>query len=211
MSRSLRRGALAASAIVVSIASLSACGSGNDAQTLQVKPDNAATSVGDLKVQNVNVITQPHAAAGPAVIAATIFNNGTKPQTLDSIAVKGYAGQVKLHAAKGNGPITLPPMGKVVIGGKGNASVVLADGSAAATDGNAQLVTFSFSETGEVPLRAFVVPATSYFEGFGPSSLPVAPKPSETPSGTASSSTTPSGTPSGDTTPSGTASATTGQ
>ena len=43
VSRSLRRGALAAAAIVFSIASLAACGAGNDAQTLEVKPDNAAT------------------------------------------------------------------------------------------------------------------------------------------------------------------------
>ncbi|MEV0092255.1 DUF461 domain-containing protein [Streptomyces sp. NPDC050738] len=195
MSRSLRRGALAASAIVVSIASLSACAAGNDAQTLGVRPDNAATSVGELKLQNVNVITQPDGAAGPAVISATIFNNGTAPQTLDSIAVKGYDGKVALHAAKGGGPITLPPQGKVVLGGKGNASAVLADGSAAATDGNAQLVTFSFSDAGEVPLRAFVVPATSYFEGFGPSSIPATPKPKpspkETPAGEASNTASP--------------------
>ncbi|GAA1350710.1 DUF461 domain-containing protein [Streptomyces beijiangensis] len=211
MSRSLRRGALAASAIVVSIASLSACGSGNDAQTLQVKPDNAATSVGDIKLQNVTVITQPDAATGPAVITGTIFNNGTGPQTLDSIAVKGYDGKVALHAAKGAGPITLPAQSSVTLGGKGNASAVIADGSAAATDGNAQLVTFSFSDTGEVPLRAFVVPARSYFEGYGPSSIPVTPKPKETPSGTptGTASGTPSGTPEG--TPSGTTSATTGQ
>ncbi|MFB7505704.1 DUF461 domain-containing protein, partial [Streptomyces broussonetiae] len=59
MSSSLRRGALAASAIVFSIASLAACGAGNDSQTLEIKPDNAATKVGNIKVQNALIITQP--------------------------------------------------------------------------------------------------------------------------------------------------------
>ena len=63
MSSSLRRGALAASAIVFSIASLAACGAGGDAQTLEIKPDNAATKVGDLKVQNALIITQPDVRA----------------------------------------------------------------------------------------------------------------------------------------------------
>ena len=40
---------------------------------------------------------------------------------------------------------------------------------------NVQSVVFKFSRTGDVTLRAFVVPATSYFKGFGPSSLPVTP------------------------------------
>lgn len=81
MSSSLRRGALAAAAIAFSIASLAACGAGSDAQTLGVKPDNAATTVGDIKVQNALVITQPDATStGPAVISATVFNNGRTPR-----------------------------------------------------------------------------------------------------------------------------------
>lgn len=81
MSSSLRRGALAAAAIAFSLASLAACGAGNNAQTLEVKPDNAATSVGDIKIQNALVITQPDTTStGPAVVSATVFNNGTTPR-----------------------------------------------------------------------------------------------------------------------------------
>ncbi|MEU3558403.1 DUF461 domain-containing protein, partial [Streptomyces fragilis] len=58
MSSSLRRGALAAAAIAFSIASLAACGAGNNAETLQIKPDLADITVGDIKVQNVAVLTQ---------------------------------------------------------------------------------------------------------------------------------------------------------
>ncbi len=182
MSRSLRRGALAATAIAFSLASLAACGAGNNAQTLEVKPDNAATSVGDIKIQNAMVITQPDPKAkGPAVVSATIFNGGTTDQTLNSISVKGAAGKVKLtrgkedKASKPNGPLTVPAGGSLVIGGKDNASAVLPGGRDAVKDGNAQQVTFAFSDTGDVKIRAFVVPAESYFATWGPTEVPQAP------------------------------------
>ncbi|MEV0256183.1 copper chaperone PCu(A)C [Streptomyces sp. NPDC050732] len=218
MSRSLRRGALAATAIAFSLASLSACAAGNNAQTMEVKPDNAATSVGDIKIQNAMVITQPdQKSTGPAAIAATIFNAGDKPQTLNSITVEGADKKAKLTRGKDdkdskpNGPLTIPAGGSIVIGGKDNASAVLAGGGDAIKDGNAQPVTFSFSSTGDVKMEAFVVPAESYFSKWGPSALPQAPggkpskpaksgepgqsgKPRESASGAA---TDPSGSPSG--------------
>ncbi|ALO09973.1 Putative lipoprotein [Streptomyces venezuelae] len=177
MSRSLRRGALAATAIVFSIAALSACGAGNDAQTLQVKPDNAAVTVDDVKIQNALVITQPHRGVkGPAVVSATVFNNGRTPQTLDAITLPGTSATVKLTAAAGaTGPITVPPLGSVVIGGEGNATATIENGTAAARNGDAQKVVFKLSKTGEVGLDAFVVPATSYFTEFGPSIVPAPP------------------------------------
>ncbi|MEW2087511.1 DUF461 domain-containing protein [Streptomyces sp. NPDC005283] len=197
MSRSLRRGALAATAIVFSIASLSACAAGTDAQTLGVKPDNASTTVDTIKIQNATVITQPdRSAVGPAVVSATVFNTSTTPQTIEAITLPGTSAQVKLGPAKGSGPVTVPANGSVVIGGAGNPSAVIADGREAAEAGNVQEVVFRFSETGDVKIQAFVVPAEGYFTGFGPSSPPKPPeKPVEKPSGTPSS--TPSGSPSG--------------
>lgn len=133
MSRSLRRGALAATAIVFSIAALSACGAGNDAQTLGIRPDNAAVTVDNVKIQNALVITQPEPGVkGPAVVSATVFNNDDLPQTLDSISLPGSSASVKLKAAEGTGPITVPAGGSVVIGGAGNASAVIENGSEAA-------------------------------------------------------------------------------
>ncbi|MFB6819236.1 DUF461 domain-containing protein [Streptomyces sp. NPDC056347] len=176
MSRSLRHGALAATAIVFSIASLAACGAGNDAATLQIKPDNAATTIGDISVQNVNVITQPELTAeGPAVISATLFNDSTKPQTLKAVALGGAGSTVQLHPVKGEKRIVIPAGGKVTLGGAGNAAAVVESGLEAAKAGDVQRVVFTFSSTGEVPIDAFVVPAKSYFEGYGPSSLPVLP------------------------------------
>ncbi|MFB7357928.1 DUF461 domain-containing protein [Streptomyces gardneri] len=182
MSRSLRRGALAATAIVFSIAALSACGAGNDAQTLGVKPDNAAVTVDDVKIQNALVITQPHQGVkGPAAVSATVFNNGRTPQTLDAITLPGTSATVKLTAAAGaTGPITVPPLGSVVIGGEGNATAVIENGAEATRNGDAQEVVFKLSKTGNVGLDAFVVPATSYFKEYGPSIVPAPPGSSPT-------------------------------
>jgi copper(I)-binding protein len=209
VSSSLRRGALAASAIAFSIAALSACGAGDNAQTLEVKPDNAETRVGDIKLQNVVVITQPSTEAsgetkGPAVVSATVFNAGDKPQTLDSVSVDG-GGSGKITPAKGKGKVTVPAHGSVVIGGKGNASAAVSELGASVKNGNAQKVTFTFSSTGDVSVRAFVVPSDSYYSKWGPSAVPSAPQTSPKPTGSA----TPSGSasPSGSATPTGAASA----
>ncbi|MEU8674270.1 DUF461 domain-containing protein [Streptomyces sp. NPDC048560] len=215
MSRSLRHGALAATAIVFSIASMSACSAGNDAQTLQVRPDNAATAVDNIKIQNANVITQPeHGAEGPAVVSALVFNNGTKSETLEAITLSGSNTPVKLHAAKGSGPVVVPAGGSVLLGGKGNAAAVIESGHEATRNGDVQTVVFKFSETGDVELGASVVPATSFFKGFGPSSLPAQAKPTPTQPASPAASGTPgaaSGTPTepvpGATTPAADASA----
>ncbi|RPF34474.1 DUF461 domain-containing protein [Streptomyces sp. TLI_185] len=194
MSSSLRRGALAAAAIAFSIASLAACGAGGDAQTLEVKPDNAAAKVGNLKVQNVLIITQPDLqSTGPAAIAATLFNNGSTAQTLDSITLPGTGKTAELKPAKGSGPLTVPAHGSLVIGGKGNASASLPSSREAVQDGNAQKITFTFSQTGAVSLRAFVVPSDNYFKKWGPSEVPTgAPSTSPTPSKSTTASPNPS-------------------
>lgn len=186
----LRRGGLAAAAIAFSLASLSACAAGSSASTLQVRPDNPEAKVGVIRIQNANVITEPHGAKGPAVVTGKIFNNGHKDQTLDSITLQGTASKVRLHPAKGSGPLTVPAGGALILGGKGNASAVIPNGSRSVTDGDVQQVVFQLSDTGAVKLGAFVVPATSYFTKFGPSTVP-------TPSASASPSGSPSGSPTG--------------
>ncbi|MFC9308722.1 DUF461 domain-containing protein [Streptomyces sp. NPDC057011] len=201
MSRSLRRGALAATAVVFSIASLAACGAGNDAQTLQIKPDNAAVTKGEIKIQNALVITQGgKEKKGPAAVSATVFNSGTKPQTLDGITLGGGKSKVTLKAAAGDGKVTVPAGGSVVLGGKGNASAVVEGGAEGAKDGDVQKIVFQLSSTGDVELEAFVVPGNGMYAAYGPTTAPAAGatasgSPAATPSGTPSGS--PSGTPSG--------------
>ncbi|GGT55090.1 hypothetical protein [Streptomyces purpureus] len=179
MSRSLRRGALAATAIVFSIASLSACGAGNDAQTLGVKPDTDTVAVDGVKIQNALVITQPKAGEGPAVVSATIFNSGREEQTIDSITLPGTKATVKLTPATGADAVTVPAGGSVILGGKDNASAVVENGSEAGRVGDFQEIVFKLSETGDVKMEALVVPAKSYFSEFGPTEVPqpTAPQP----------------------------------
>ena len=187
MSSSLRRGALTGAAIVFSIASLSACGAGNDAQTLGVRPDNAAVAVDSLKLQNVTVITQPKPdAKGPAAVTLTVFNEGDKPQTLESISLPGSKAQVKLTPAEGSGSVSVPAQGRVIIGGEGNATAVIENGSQEMDHGVVREVVFRFSETGNVSVKALVVPATNYFKEWGPSEVPSPPEqsPSGSPSAT---------------------------
>lgn len=190
MSSSLRRGAIAAAAIAFSIASLSACAAGNNAQTLQIKPDNAATTVDDISVQNAIVVTQPDLeSTGPAVVSATLFNKGRTDQTLESITLPGTGKTVKLTPAEG-GNLTVPAGGRLILGGKGNASAVVPSSRESVQDGNAQPVTFTFSETGDVSLRAFVYPAESFFTEWGPSDIPTAPEASTEPAAEASTEAT---------------------
>ncbi|AWK09844.1 DUF461 domain-containing protein [Streptomyces spongiicola] len=173
MSSSLRRGALAATALLIPIASLSACAAGNNAQTLGVRPDNAETSVGDIKIQNATVITQPQPGVqGEAAVSATLFNDGTEAQTLDSVTLPGTQNPVRLSPATGSGPITVAPGGSVVLGGKGNASGIIENSDEAGRLGDVQRIVFRFSETGDVPIDAFVVPAADFYRDYGPSNLP---------------------------------------
>lgn len=182
MSSSLRRGALAATALVLSIAPLSACAAGNDSQTMEITPDHAAKTVGDLKVQNATVITQPELDdEGPAALTAKIFNNGTSDEVLTSIRLGGKDTEVKLAPAKGSGPLVVPKGGSLILGGKGNASAEIVGGHEAAKAGDAQKVVFDFSKTGDVTLRAFVVPAKGDYAKWGPSpAASPSVKPSET-------------------------------
>ncbi|MGW7008542.1 hypothetical protein ACWGCW_38640 [Streptomyces sp. NPDC054933] len=190
MSRSLRRGAVAA-VLALSLAPLAAaCGAGTDSQTLQVRPDSVATSVGNIKVQNAYIITEPN-GTGPATVTARIFNNGTNPEQLTGITVEGAAQQVKLTGSDGKtGTITIPANGSVTLGGSGNPTAMLA-GSQGIVPGDFQSTVFNFSSTGQVSLAPQVTPATHFFQPFGPGvevtpSAPSSGQPSAHPSGSAS-------------------------
>ncbi len=195
MSRSLRRGALAA-VLAVTIAPLAAaCGAGSDPQTLEVKPDSVATTVGDVEILNAFIITEPQGATGPAAITARVFNNGTTAQQLTGISVQGASAPVTLTAANGKtGPLTIPAGGSVTLGGSGNPTAELTN-SQGVTAGNFQNTVFAFSRTGQVHIAPSVVPAERYFKTYGPG-VQVSPSASGAPSANPSGSASPSGLPS---------------
>ncbi|WP_019431775.1 hypothetical protein [Streptomyces sp. AA0539] len=171
MSSSLRRGAVAAVFAFSTAVALSACGAGLEAETQQIKPDNASAHVDDIKVQNVNVIL-PDGPEGPAGVSARVFNEGTQPQVLESITLPGSDVVVELTPAEGESEVVVPARGSVALGGEGNASAFIADPAAAQIAlGNAQEIVFLLSDTGAIELAATVVPAEAnwaYYADWGP-------------------------------------------
>lgn len=174
MSSTLRRGAIAATVIALSTLSLAACGAGNNAETGGVNPDNASISVGDIKIQNVNIVTTEE-NAGPAAVSARIFNTGTEDETLDGVTISGSGGPVKLAPAKG-GDLTVPAGGSLALGGKGNAAALIDDARGKGVlSGNAQPITFELSSTGDIKLDATVVPARGPYTQYAPTPSPASP------------------------------------
>ncbi|MEV8093688.1 DUF461 domain-containing protein [Kitasatospora sp. NPDC085879] len=214
MSRSLRRGAIAA-LVLATVVPLSACSAGNQAETLQIKPDNAATSIGqNLRLNNVLLVTEKGASsdeAGPVNLTVNIANTGSTPEVLQSVTVEG-AGTATFTDAKGAAvtEIVVPAGGSVLIGGEGQplahlTSAKLPIGGYADTD-------FSFKTAGKVGLPVGVVPATGLYASFGPKAPEHTAKPSASASasasGSASASATATGSPSATASGSATATAT---
>lgn len=193
----LRRGALA-TVLALSLFPLAACAAGNHADTLQVRPDHAATSVGDIEVQNAVVLTQATGSTGSSVISAKVFNNGADEQTIESVTVGDQQAEL-------SGSIKVPGHGSVLIGGDGNPSATVAGGTESKNNGDFQKVVFDFSRTGEVTLQTLALPATGYYASFGPTGSAASPtgsasagatgKPSGNPSTRVSESATGSPTP----------------
>jgi hypothetical protein len=199
--RSFRRGAVAA-VLALTLAPLAAaCAAGNNAETYEIHANSDSGSAGDVKVQNAFVLTDP---TGPATITARLFNNGSSAQSLQAVQIGG-SGTAQLSGPKGGSTVTVPAHGSVLLGGKGNPAAVLKSGGEDLRDGDVQNAVFSFSGTGPVKMQINVTPASSYFEPYGPGSLPTTAAPS--PTGTATPTTTPSSTatPTGTHTPSSTA------
>ncbi len=170
-SSSIRRGTLAATALALSLAVLTACGAGNNAETLKINPDNARVVAGDIRIQNAVVITSPEETGGPAAVSARIFNNGDRDQTLDRLTLTRGGQELELAGADGRGGVVVPGGGSVMLGGEGNASAVLPDGDEA-VDGTAQKLAFEFSEEGEVRISAFVVSDEGQYADFAATESP---------------------------------------
>ncbi|MCU7824064.1 DUF461 domain-containing protein [Kitasatospora sp. DSM 101779] len=210
MSRSLRRGAIAA-LVLAAVVPLSACAAGNQAETLQIKPDNAATSVGqNLRLNNVLLVTAKGASsdeAGPVNLTVNIANTGSAPEVLQSVSVEG-AGTATFTDGKGAdvSEIVIPAGGSVLIGGEGQPAAHLA--SAKLPLGGYADTDFTFKTAGKVGLPVGVVPATGLYASFGPKAPEATAKPSASASASASPSATATGSPSASASGSATAGAT---
>lgn len=171
MSRSLRRGALAATVAVV-LPLAAGCASGKDAETSRIKPDTANTSFGTLKIQNVQLVTGDK-GQDLVALGGALFNEGTAPETITSVSVDG-AGQAT------GGPVTIPaggalylvdppagmdvesPMGKAYVG------PLVFPNAADVEAGSFRKVTFAFGTAGETSIDVSVHAPTSYYAQLKP-------------------------------------------
>ena len=186
MSRSLRRGGLAAIA-AIAIASLSACAAGNTAETLEVKPDTASASLGSsLLLNNIVVVTGDESSGehtGPANVTVNISNNGPTEATLKTVTIGTGTAALTDAAGASVDKLVIPAGGSVLLGGPGAPTAKVA--SASLQVGGFVPTSFAFVEPGEsgkVDAQASVSPNTGVYKGFGPK----APAPAASPSASAS-------------------------
>ncbi|MFD7454648.1 DUF461 domain-containing protein [Kitasatospora sp. NPDC059827] len=187
MSRSLRRGSIAAIA-ALAIASLSSCAASNTPDTLQIKPDNAAATLGtNLRLNNIVIVTGAGTSGdytGPANVVVNISNTATTPAELQSITV-GNASATFADAAGAPQPtIVIPAGSSVAIGGQGNPSASVS--AAAVHIGGFANTTFAFKDGQKVDVQAGVSPDSdkNLYKGFGPTPA-AAPSKSASPAATA--------------------------
>ncbi|MEV7182828.1 DUF461 domain-containing protein [Kitasatospora sp. NPDC093102] len=208
MSRSLRRGSIAAIA-AIAIASLSSCAAGNTPDTLQIKPDNAAATVGtNLRLNNIVVVTGEGTAGnytGPANVVVNIANTADTPAELKSVTVGNGAAATFTDAAGAPlSSIVVPAGGSVAIGGQGNPSATVA--SATVSVGGFAPTVFTFKDGQKVEAQAGVSPDSGengrgLYKGFGPTPSPTAtPAKTTTPGATAPATPTAGATPGAPTT-----------
>ncbi|MFF1906270.1 DUF461 domain-containing protein [Kitasatospora sp. NPDC058218] len=176
MSRSIRVGSIAAIA-ALAIASLSSCSAGNNAETLEIKPDNASATLGtDLLLNNIVVVTGDESSGehtGPANVSVNISNTGAEPAELQSIVVGD--GATAVFADEKGAPlstIVVPPGGAVLLGGEGNPSARVA--SASVHVGGFVPTAFAFKNGEKVATEAAVSPNKGLYKGWGPTASPAA-------------------------------------
>ncbi len=185
MSRSLRRGAVAA-IVLAAILPLAACATGNDASTLQIKPDNAATSIGNgVKLNNIVVVTEAGSAGeytGPATVTVNIANAGTQDDVLTSVKIGDATAKLTDENGAAVSTVDLKAGQSVLLGAQGS-PVAQVSGSQLSVGGYAK-TTFTFEKAGEVSVQANVQPAVGSYASFGPKKA--APSPAATASAGAS-------------------------
>ncbi|MFD4658448.1 DUF461 domain-containing protein [Kitasatospora sp. NPDC058444] len=202
MSRSLRRGSIAAIA-AIAIASLSSCAAGNTPDTLQIKPDNAAATLGaNLRLNNIVVVTPVNTAGdytGAANVVVNIANTADTPAELQSVTVGGAAATFADAAGAPQSGIVIPAGGAVAIGGQGNPSAHVA--SATVQVGGYASTVFTFKDGQKVSAEASVSPdsgehGNGLYPGYGPTPSPTAtPAKTATPGATAPGATATPGAP----------------
>lgn len=165
MTRRLRPGGAALLALALTTG-LSACGGGSgfDAATRLIEPDNASGETRTETVLARAIVLVKSANAPAAALAGTIINRGDKADTLDSILIE---------PARGAQPLTLKPNlalnpGQVLaLGTEAAAPLTIADGGALKV-GHFALVTMRFRTSGDIKMEVPVEVRDGYYSSIVP-------------------------------------------
>lgn len=179
MSRSLRRGAVAAVIAVAIAPVLAACSAGSSAATLQVKPNAAATSVngGQLKLNGVAIVADANGNA-PASVIASIANNEQQAENLVSVTVGTTAASL-------TGPTAIPSGSALSLGTPGANATLATVPSLDQPAGANEPITFVFANGGSVTLSAQIQTGTGEYAPYAPATPTPTTVPSVVPTGAA--------------------------
>jgi hypothetical protein len=198
VSRRIRTGALAIAVAVGVLPVAAACSAGYGNATEQVQPDHPAGQIGNLKVQNVNVVLGADGA--PSVVVASIVNLAQAPDALSGVSVNGTAATLTPPQANATpnslaltdetpppGAFAVPSYGTLRLGGDGTPGVAVATlPTGSLMPGTFTPITFAFATSGVLTMQAYVTPATGVWAGVTAN----APTSSATPTATITATTT---------------------
>ncbi|WP_051945251.1 hypothetical protein [Streptacidiphilus rugosus] len=171
MSRTLRRGAVAA--VIVAIAPvLAACSAGSSAATLEIKPNVAATTLqipggGQLKLNGIAVVTDANGNA-PANVVANIANNESQDDNLVSVTVGTTAATL-------TGNTKIPQGGSILLSTPGVGNPIAQVATLAEPAGATVPVTFGFANGGPVTISVQIQLGTGDYASYAPATPPPAP------------------------------------
>ena len=136
------------------------CAAGPGAATLQIQPNFAAGSSGDLQAQNVVVVVDP--ATGAAQLTGTVVNNGDQPATLSAVTLDGKSVSVA------GGGLNVGPHAALNLAAPSGPKMVLADSGS--SPGRNSPVALSFSSGATISVAASTEANTGIYQQFQPSS-----------------------------------------
>jgi hypothetical protein len=114
----------------------------------------------DIKVQDATLVTGPEGEVGVASLVMTIINEGEMPDALVKVSTEPAT------TSSQRTPIAVVSGTAVRVGGPATDQIVLT--GLTATPGSYATVTLSFERAGSETRAIAVVPATGYYEGYGP-------------------------------------------
>ncbi|MEU8134707.1 hypothetical protein [Streptodolium elevatio] len=162
------RRALAAVLLAAVPLALAGCGAGKKAETLEIRPDTPAASLGPLLIQNVVLLTGPLGGGGPLAVTGSIYNGGGAPDQIQRISVNELPLPAEITPAPNHPELRVLPKQTLQLGGPGNTTAVVPNAADLVRSGDTRRVTFTFAREGETTLWVPVLPARSYYAGYGP-------------------------------------------